>query len=260
MLRNAPLQNPLAHFGNRPSSCALRQQGFEIAIVRRTPFRYKRTVKVPWESWRWLPQGRWFCYRAPKMRAAFTLIEMLITLALMLIMMIMLYGFGSQGHQQRQKKACQKNLQKIYVALEIFANEHDGAFPRLADATTAEEPLALLVPRYTADTSCFICPGSKDAPLPSGESFAKRRISYAYFMGRQLANSAELLMTDKQVNTQQKIAGDGVFSTTGKLPGNNHHKYGGNYLFCDGRMEMSSARAPFPLVWPEGVMLLNPKP
>ena len=188
------------------------------------------------------------------------MIEMLITLALMLIMMMMLYGFGSKGHQQRQKKACQKNLQKVYVAMEIFANEHDGTFPMLPNAATAEEPLALLVPRYTADTSCFICPGSKDAQLPSGESFAKRQISYAYFMGRQLTHSAELLMTDKQVSTQQKTSGEEIFSTTGKLPGNNHHKYGGNYLFCDGHIEMSSAKAPFPLVWPEGVMLLNPKP
>ena len=235
-------------------------QAFKSLLSQGAFWGIQPEVNVPWESPRRLPHGRFFRCGAAEKRAAFTLIEMLITLALMLIMMMMLYGFGSKGHQQRQKKACQKNLQKVYVALEIFANEHDGAFPALPGATTAEEPLALLVPRYTADTSCFICPGSKDAQLPSGESFAKRRISYAYFMGRQLTNSAELLLTDKQVNVQQKAVGEGVFSTTGKLPGNNHHKYGGNYLFCDGHMEMSSAQAPFPLVWPEAVMLLNPKP
>ena len=30
----------------------------------------------------------------------------------------------------------------------------------------------------------FICPGSKDSALPSGEPFRGRRISYAYLMGR----------------------------------------------------------------------------
>jgi len=185
---------------------------------------------------------------------------MLITLALILIMFVMLYGFGSKGHQQQQKKACQKNLQKVYVALEIFANDHEGLFPALPGALTAEEPLATLVPRYTADTSSFICPGSKDSPLPSGEPFGKGKISYAYFMGRPLSASSEVLLTDKQVNAQQKNAGENVFSMTGKSPGNNHHKYGGNYLFVDGRMEMSSARAPFSIVWTQGVVLLNPRP
>src|ERR1051326_3019865 len=99
-------------------------------------------------------------------RAGFSLIEMLITLALILIMSVMLYGFGSRSHQQQQKKACQKNLLKIYMALELFANEHDKFFPILPGADTAEGPLALLVPRYSADTSLFICPGSKDSPIP----------------------------------------------------------------------------------------------
>ncbi len=185
---------------------------------------------------------------------------MLITLALMIVMMVMLYGFGSSSHQQKQKKACQHNLQKVYVALEIFGNEHDGAFPVLPGAESAEGPLALLVPQYTVDTSSFICPGSKDSALPSGESFAKRRISYAYFMGRRLTDAREVLMTDKQIDTRPKNAGETIFSTTGKPPGNNHHKYGGNYLFGDGHMEMSSASAPFSLVWTQGVVLLNPKP
>lgn len=192
--------------------------------------------------------------------AAFSLIELLITLALMIVMFVMLYGFGSGSHQQRQKKLCQNNLQKIYVAMEIFANEHDGAFPMLAGAETAEDALALLVPRYTADTGSFICPGSKDSPIPSGASFAKRKISYAYFMGLRLTNFAAVLMTDRQVNTQPKNKGETIFSAGGKSPGNNHHQYGGNYLFGDGHVEMSSSMAPFSLVWPQGVVLLNPRP
>jgi type II secretory pathway pseudopilin PulG len=191
---------------------------------------------------------------------AFSLLEMLITLALMIIMLVMFYGFGSRSHQQQQKKACQKNLQKIFVALDIFANEHDGTFPVLPGAETAEGPLALLVPQYSADTSIFICPGSKDAPLPSGESFTRRRISYAYYMGRRSGGATEALMTDRQINTQPKQVGEAVFSTTGKPPGNNHHKYGGNYLFEDGHLEISGTTTPFSLVWTQGVTLLNPKP
>ena len=184
---------------------------------------------------------------------------MLITTALILILFVMMFGFGSRSHQQQQKLVCQKNLTTIHVALEIFAREHDDTFPMRTDAATSEAVLAQLVPKYTAATAPFICPGSKDKPIPEGESFENRRISYAYYMGQRLTSSAELLMTDQQIDTLPKIQGQPVFSTNGKQPGNNHHRYGGNLLFCDGRVEKISASAPFSLLATQGVVLLNPK-
>lgn len=186
---------------------------------------------------------------------------MLITLALIIIMAVMLHGFGSRSNQQRQMKSCQKNLQMIYVALEIFANEHAGLFPVLAGAQTSEEPLSVLVPRYTVASEAFVCPGSKDSSLPTAEPFARRKISYAYLMGRALTNDpGDLLMTDRQINAQPKAKGAQIFSADGDAPGNNHHKYGGNYLFVDGRLEQSAALARFPIAAVPGVVLLNPKP
>ena len=38
-----------------------------------------------------------------------------------------------------------------------------------------------------------------------------------------------------------------------------HHRYGGNLLYCDGRVEKISAIAPFSLLATQGVTLLNPK-
>jgi prepilin-type processing-associated H-X9-DG protein len=185
---------------------------------------------------------------------------MLVVLALLLIMVATFWSSGSRTRQEQLKKACQKNLQAIYVGLEIYANDHDGAFPVVPGARTAEEPLALLVPHYTADTAPFICPGSGDRALPSAESFAQRTISYAYYMGRRLRDASEVLMTDRQIDEQPKGQKAQVFSTTGKPPGKNHNKYGGNFLFADGRCEMSSAFTPFSLVLTQGVVLLNPKP
>ena len=176
-------------------------------------------------------------------------------------MAVMLHGFGSRSNQQRQMKSCQKNLQTIYLALDIFANEHGGLFPAQAGAQTSEEPLSMLVPRYTVASDAFVCPGSKDSALPTAEPFARRKISYAYFMGRALTNDpGELLMTDRQIDTQLKAKGSQMFSTDGDAPGNNHHKYGGNYLFVDGRLEQGAALAKFPVTAAPGVILLNPKP
>lgn len=193
-------------------------------------------------------------------RAAFALVELLVTLALLVVVAVMLHGFGSRSNQQRQMKSCQKNLQTIYVALEIFANEHGGLFPVQAGAQTSEQPLSVLVPRYTVASEAFVCPGSKDSALPTAASFAGRKISYAYFMGRALTNDpGEMLMTDRQINTLPKPKGAQMFSTDGDAPGNNHHQYGGNYLFVDGRLEQGAALARFPVTALPGVVLLNPK-
>ena len=55
--------------------------------------------------------------------AGFSLLELLIALALMIVMSVMLYGFGSASRQRSQKKLCADNLQKIYLAMQIYAND-----------------------------------------------------------------------------------------------------------------------------------------
>jgi prepilin-type N-terminal cleavage/methylation domain-containing protein/prepilin-type processing-associated H-X9-DG protein len=199
--------------------------------------------------------------RAPLHSApGFSLIELLIVLALLIVLSTMYFGFSSPSHQRNEQKSCGQNLQKLFLALEIYANDSAGKFPETAGAKTSEEPLNLLVPRYTADTAIFICPGSKDSPLPPGESLTKHKISYAYYMGRRSGGTPSALMSDAQINTESKSADEQVFSTTGKPPGNNHHKYGGNILFSDGHVELSRTQASFSLVFTQGVVLLNPEP
>ncbi|HEX4349422.1 MAG TPA: type II secretion system protein [Verrucomicrobiae bacterium] len=193
-------------------------------------------------------------------RNGFSLIELLIVLALMCIMSAMLYGFGSKSHQRSQQKLCADNLQKIYISMQIYANDFKGALPENTNAATSEAVLDELVPKYTSDTSIFICPGGRDPQIPSGEPLAKHKISYAYFMGRRLDGPTTPLMSDRQINAEPKRAGEMVFSPDGKPPGNNHHKYGGNFLMSDGSVQFSPAQLEFSLAGEPGVVLLNPKP
>ncbi len=185
--------------------------------------------------------------------------ELLITLALLLILVCVWHGFGSQSNQQRQKKACEKNLLMLYMALQIYADEHNGLFPIVAQARSSEEALSMLVPRYTVASDRFVCPGSKDGTIPSAAPLEDRRISYVYFMGRRPTDTGAVLMSDRLVDTGPKSAGETVFSTTGKAPGNNHHQYGGNFLLCDGEVRSSGPTAPFALNHPAEVIVLNPR-
>jgi prepilin-type N-terminal cleavage/methylation domain-containing protein len=194
----------------------------------------------------------------------FSLIELLVTVALIAILSAMMYSFGSGRHQRNQKELCADNLQKIYLALQIYANDDRGKLPFTTNTQTSEEPLNLLVPRYSADTSIFVCPGGRDPDLPSGDPLTAHKISYAYYMGRQLKPALDatpvVLLSDRQVNTDPKRAGEFVFSSDGRSPGNNHHKFGGNFLLIDGSVLPSGSQLNFTLGIPPGVVLLNPKP
>ena len=194
-------------------------------------------------------------------RGGFTLIEMLVVLVLMCIMYVAMYSPGSKYYQARQKSACLRNLQLIHMALKLYAQENHDTFPASAAAATAEAPLSLLVPRYTVDTAPFICPGTKDRRLPGAQPFAQRTISYAYYMGRHINDGADVaLLSDRLVDTRAKLRGEIVFSVDGRAPGQNHRRYGGNVLFCDGHVETFGIHAPRDLPVPAGVALLNPRP
>jgi len=194
-------------------------------------------------------------------KAGFSLIELLIVAALILVLSSLYWESGSSNRQRQLRISCQQNLEKIYMALQIYANDNASSFPVVARARTSEEALSTLVPRYTVDRAVFICPGSKDPPIPEEDPFAKQKVSYAYYMGRRLANAQEPLLSDRQVNADSKAAGDPAFSSTGKPPGNNHGKEGGNFLFGDGHAQWSPVEVGFPIpLSPGGVILLNPKP
>jgi prepilin-type processing-associated H-X9-DG protein len=62
------------------------------------------------------------------------------------------------------------------------------------------------------------------------------------------------------VDTAPKTPGQKVFSLDGKKPGNNHNKFGGNFLFCDGNVQYTPAQLAFALSSATNVVLLNPKP
>jgi len=194
--------------------------------------------------------------------SAFSLVELLCVLVILLILAVMLNGRLAGVHRRTAQELCRNNLQTIYLALNIYSNDNHGTYPFLKDAAISSAPLSLLLPRSTTETAIFICPGSKDTALPEGESFAQRRISYAYYMGRasNAGPAAQAILSDWQLNTLPKTKGQPLFSPVGKKPANNHDKDGGNILLDNGEVIRSGPNAALNLPTPSGVTLLNPGP
>lgn len=194
-------------------------------------------------------------------RRGFSLIELLIVMALIVVMFTMYWSGGSRSYQTKQMANCEKNLENIFVALKTYSVNNQGRFPTLAGATASEPVLSQLVPRATTGTEYFICPGTKDKKLPDALPFAGARISYAFYEGHVSSDGAdEPLVSDRQVDTNSKTQGQLLFSPDGKKPGNNHDKYGGNVMFCDGTVRNSPPKAAFDLTNAPNVTLLNPSP
>ena len=75
----------------------------------------------------------------------FSLIELLFVLLIMCGASAMMYSFGSARRQKTQKALCQDNLQKIYIALQIYAKDENSRLPLVTNATTSEAPMDVLV-------------------------------------------------------------------------------------------------------------------
>ncbi len=188
----------------------------------------------------------------------FSLLELLLVVAILVLLTTIYWSPGAGSRQRALAVACQHNLQKLSIGLLIYSKDNEGRFPLLSNAARSEQAFQLLAPRYSSDTSVLICPASKDSVPAPGTSLTNSRVSYAYYMGRGTANPQDVVVTDAQVNSEAKAAGELLFSADGKAPGNNHEKAGGNLLYADGHVTASPPRASLALPLRPGERLLNP--
>jgi prepilin-type N-terminal cleavage/methylation domain-containing protein len=191
---------------------------------------------------------------------AFSLIELMLVVLIISVLTILSMGRLNSSSRDKLKAQCQKNLQTMYLSLSIYANDFKGHFPVVKNATSSEEPLSILVPRYTTVTEMFICPASSDRALPEGEPFARRRISYAYYMGVTTNEGPDTaILSDRQIDTAPKRMGQQLFSITGKKPADNHGKYGGNYITLNGESFSTGPTAKRDFLFDTNIVLLNPR-
>src|ERR1700761_6203716 len=59
----------------------------------------------------------------------FSLIELLCVVAILMILSVLVMDHGAASNDKRARIGCEKNLQKIYLALSIYGNDNQGAFP-----------------------------------------------------------------------------------------------------------------------------------
>jgi prepilin-type N-terminal cleavage/methylation domain-containing protein len=117
-----------------------------------------------------------FRHHRLSVRAAFTLIEVMVVIAITSVLAAILFPVFAQARASARRTACISNLHQIGLALDLYRQDYEGLPPHLSAIT----------PVYLTDPRVFLCPndvnhGAFGGSLRlEGTLFLRSGVSYTY--------------------------------------------------------------------------------
>lgn len=186
-----------------------------------------------------LPSGR-----------AFSLVELLVVVAIIGVVASMLLPSIGKGPGHAKQIKCLNNLRQLGIAFHSFANDHEGRFPMAVpmrqggslefvytgQAFRHVQPLA----RHVDTPRVLVCPADTRQPAPDWPPLRNRNLSYFIGVTASLTNSMSVLAGDRNVS-RVPITGGGqvIINSTAAWTGE-MHRLKGNLLFSDGSQHMTT--------------------
>ena len=135
--------------------------------------------------------------RALPNRRAFTILELLVVLAIVAILAALIYPVGNRVVESGRAAACVSNLRQLGAALNLYLSEHEMTMPALtAGRSDKSEEMPVIdntLDRYARDARVFACPAdARGIAEKSGTSYYWN----AALSGQHLANLRFLLIAD----------------------------------------------------------------
>lgn len=162
-----------------------------------------------------------------RVNIAFTLIELLAVIAVMVILMALVISAAAKARDKSRKISCTCNLKQMGLSFRIFANDNGDAYPM---SVSTNKGGSLEYAGTDEVFSCFramsnelstpkilVCPADTRKPAPSFSILSNANISY--FVGLDAANAfpQTLLSGDRNLMTNGVPVGGGVLVLTTNL-------------------------------------------
>lgn len=109
-------------------------------------------------------------------RKAYTLIEIAVVLAIIVVLSLLLFGVFSRVREKARQSTCQSNLHQIYLALSQYVADNDNRFP--SGLRRWSQAIAI----YTKTPEVFVCP-SVPRPIPPELAPEDKKVDYRYAIG-----------------------------------------------------------------------------
>ncbi len=163
-------------------------------------------------------------HRPLSSRGAFTLLEMLVVCAVLIVLLLFMLPVTSGPHPPPQFTRCMNNLRQIGSASYMFAADNHDRFPAQALATNSasfellapDSPAIYFIPLhpYLRQLETWVCPTDKlKIPATNSTPFHNRNVSY--FLSLEAPTGAliwAIYAGDRHLNVDRHAVKPGLFS------------------------------------------------
>ncbi|MDP6354154.1 MAG: DUF1559 domain-containing protein, partial [Planctomycetota bacterium] len=186
-------------------------------------------------------------YRKIRQSSAFTLIELMMVIAIIAILASLLLPSLKSAREKARMVKCKQNLRQIGVAMQLYSNEYMGQYPQ-AGLPPFEDDLSALYPKFVDEVRVFECPSSgvsvtaaadltnNSAGTNTGGMSYEYRPHFTYLDGFVHKDANNTSNIASQIPMVQDQVETGQIGTMDNL--DNHGLDGVNVLYADWHVDL----------------------
>jgi len=180
-------------------------------------------------------------------RSGFTLIELMMVIAIISILASLLLPVLMGGHEKARIARCKQNLRQLGTGMQMYLNQNGGSYPMTA-TPPFEDDLSALYPEYIDALDTFVCPSSvaevssrADLTDNVGGALGKSGMGYEYRpfytytdgpVRKHQYNTADMASQVAMVHDADEMGQPGIIDSM-----DNHGLSGINVLYADWHVE-----------------------